>query len=394
LSRRRLLAGGAATLGGVAAGRLAGSPAAASTASESADIGGTIEPCWGAHQAGVATPVQSFATYVGFTVRPGVTRADLARLMKVWTDDIERLTQGSAALADAVPELAGLPARLTMTVAVGDGLFALPGMNPATKPRWLRPLPPFGVDRLQPRWSGGDLVVQIGADDPIAVSHARQVMTADAREFATAAWTQSGFHRAAGTTPAGATGRNLMGFIDGTANPAPGSADFDRAVWIDDGPDWLHGGTGMVLRRIRIDLDTWASVDRPSREQMMGRRLSDGAPLTGGFETDTPDLAATRDGMLAIPEFAHVRLAHSRHPDERIFRRPYNYDDGTSGGQTDAGLLFVAFAADIDRQFVPIQERLQKKDLLNLWTTPIGSSVVAVLPGFESGGWLGQRLFG
>ena len=390
--------GGAATLGAMTVARPtpigADESAVVSDTPPTEHVGTAIESCWGPHQAGVTTPLQSFASFVGFTLRTGVTRADLARLMKVWTDDIERLTQGLPALADVAPELAAVPARLTITVGVGPGLFTAAGMQDVPRPRWRRPLPRFNVDDLQRRWSGGDLVVQIGADDPITVSHARQVLTGDAKATANVDWVQPGFHRAVGTTPAGSTGRNLMGFIDGTVNPTPGTSDFDSVVWVDEGPDWIRGGSGMVLRRIRMNLDTWSGLDRTSREQMMGRRLSDGAPLTGGSEKDPPDLAATTNGLLTIPEFAHIRLAAPQNPEERIYRRPYNYDDGETNGRPDAGLLFVAFAGDVDRQFVPIQERLQDEDLLNVWTTPIGSSVAAVLPGFESGGWLGHALFG
>lgn len=386
ISRRRLLAAGAA-LGGVAV--TSGGTAAALVT----DPATTTEPCWGEHQAGVATALQAFATFVALRLRRDVGRGDLVRLMRLWTDDIERLTTGRPALADVAPELAGIPARLTVTVGLGPGVFELPGLA-AQRPDWLAPLPPFRVDRLQDRWNGGDLLLQLTADDPVTVSHAQRVLVGDAAPFAQVAWTQAGFQRAAGMTPAGATGRNLMGFLDGTVNPAPGSPDFDEVVW-SGSPDWLVGGTGMVLRRIRIDLGTWASVDRHTREQMMGRRPDTGAPLTGSVETDTPDFTARDErGLLTIPEFAHIRLAHGPAGRERILRRPYNYDDGTLGGRPDAGLLFAAYAADVRAQFVPIQRRLDDGDLLNTWTTPVGSAVFAIPPGFQEGGHVGETLLG
>jgi dye decolorizing peroxidase len=48
--------------------------------------------------------------------------------------------------------------------------------------------------------------------------------------------------------------------------------------------------------------------------------------------------------------------------------------------------------ADIDRQFVPVQRRLAELDLLNQWTTPVGSAVFAILPGCAEGGWLGESV--
>ena len=53
-------------------------------------------------------------------------------------------------------------------------------------------------------------------------------------------------------------------------------------VWATDGPEWFRGGTTVVVRRIRFDLDGWDALDRDDRELAIGRRLSDGAPLTGG----------------------------------------------------------------------------------------------------------------
>jgi dye decolorizing peroxidase len=44
-------------------------------------------------------------------------------------------------------------------------------------------------------------------------------------------------------------------------------------------------------------------------------------------------------------------------------------------------------------QFVPVQQRLADLDLLNEWTTPIGSTVFAMPPGTESGEFIGATLF-
>ena len=44
--------------------------------------------------------------------------------------------------------------------------------------------------------------------------------------------------------------------------------------------------------------------------------------------------------------------------------------------------------------FTPIQRRLDDLDLLNEWTTPIGSAVFAVPPGCDHGGYIGETLLG
>jgi len=88
-----------------------------------------------------------------------------------------------------------------------------------------------------------------------------------------------------------------------------------------------------------------------------------------------------------------VRRARSENTDERIFRRSYNYDDRPTGEAVSlSGLIFVSFQADVERQFVPIQTRLDQLDLLNEWTIPIGSAVFAVPPGCDETGFIGETL--
>src|SRR5690606_28413578 len=92
-------------------------------------------------------------------------------------------------------------------------------------------LPPFATDRLRPEWGQTDVVVQLCADDPVTLAHARRVLLRDARAFAVVRWTQEGFRRARGSEPAGTTMRNLMGQVDGTVNLAPTDRDHDRLLW-------------------------------------------------------------------------------------------------------------------------------------------------------------------
>ncbi|WP_084350810.1 Dyp-type peroxidase [Millisia brevis] len=396
-SRRQFLIGG--TVAAVGASGAIGLDYALRQNGEStsAESAGAAEPLngdrlvdfHGAHQAGIATAAQAHATFIGLDLHPEVDRAGLRRLMRILSDDAARLTRGSAALADSEPELAISPAGLTVTFGFGPGFVARTGRD---GPAWLRPLPAFSIDRLQPEWNDGDLLLQVASDDPITVAHAVRMLLKDARSFAGVRWTQQGFRHAHGTVAPGTTMRNLFGQVDGTTNPTPGTDTFDRVVWATDG--WLAGGTGIVIRRTAMDLDTWDRLDRGGREQSVGRRLDTGAPLTGAAEHDEPDFTATTAiGFPVIPEFSHMRRARSDNPDEVIFRRAYNYDLPPSGGAvSDSGLIFVAYQADVDAQFVPIQRRLDELDLLNEWTTPIGSAVFAVPPGCAPDGYIGETL--
>jgi len=389
MSRRGLLAGGAAAVGGLAAagGYLTGRGTAPGEAEADAAEQPRTVPFHGVHQAGIVTPPQTHGVFAAFDLRPRTTREALGRLMRLLTDDARRLTEGRAGLADAQPELADLPARLTVTFGFGPALFDKVGL---AHRRPLTDLPKFKVDRLEERWSGGDLLVQLCGEDAVTLAHALRLIVKDARDFATVRWVQRGFRRSPQSQPPGETQRNLMGQLDGTVQPA----DPDAAVWVSGDPDWLKGGTYMVLRRIRMDLEKWDAADEAAKEFSVGRRLADGAPLTGGREKDEPDFEAKdAAGFPVIDDNAHIRLARIEDPALRMLRRGYNYEEGVSGdGVVDSGLLFVSYQADLARQFIPVQERLAESDLLNEWTVPIGSAVFALPPGCAEDGWVGETL--
>ena len=213
--------------------------------------------------------------------------------------------------------------------------------------------------------------------------------------FANVRWTQSGFAHTPGMVPAGLTHRNLMGQIDGTANPKLGSEDFSDVVWIKEGPEWAIGGTQLVFRRIAMQLDTWDQLGVPAKEEVIGRRLDNGAPLTGAAESDVPDLAARHpNGLKVIPDFAHIRRAAPAQEGERIFRRPFSYQNGISAtGSLDVGLLWAAYQVNMERQFIPIQKRLDELDLLNQWTVPIGSAEFVIPGGVSEGSVIAEGLF-
>lgn len=389
-SRRQFLLGGA--VAGLGAAAAIGADVVITRTGQETPAslnGASAVDFYGAHQAGIEVAPQAHSTLVALDLLDGVDRSALRRMMRVVTDDAARMAEGRAALADMEPELAVVPARLTVTFGFGPGLVARAG---GAAPSWLRPLPPFGVDRLDPAWSGGDLLVQVSSDDPLTVAHATRMLLKDLRTFARPRWTQTGFRRAHGSEADGTTMRNLFGQVDGTVNAAPGTDDFDELVWAREG--WIAGGTSMVVRRIHMDLDRWDRLDRSGREQAVGRTLATGAPLTGVNERDEPDFAAnTPIGFPVIPEFSHLRRARSDDRTQRIVRRGYNYDEGPAAESvSDSGLIFIAYQADVDRQFVPLQRRLDELDLLNQWTTPIGSAVFAIPPGCQPGGYIGETL--
>jgi dye decolorizing peroxidase len=391
-NRRTVLGGG--LLGLAAAGAGAGlvsrdhepAPSAAR-----ADLPGDLAySFYGKRQRGVVEPPQPWSTLVALDLREGADRSDVQRLMRIWTDDIARLMSGEAPLTDQEPELAARTAGLTVTVGWGPGLFEKAGLHDP-RPSWAAALPPFDHDDLDPAYTGGDLALQISAHSPVTVAHARRQLTTGAASLTVPRWVQQGYREP--MERHGWSMRNLFGQVDGTVQPDPTARD-PSLVWIDaEGPPGWQNGTSMVVRRIAMDLDAWDQADRTAREHAVGRRLSDGAPVTGGRVESDVDLRATTDsGLPVVNPDAHVARAASRNVREQFLRRPYSYSDAGPGGQVDSGLVFVAYQADPVRQFVPVQRRLDEADLLNLWTRAVGSAVFAVPPGCEPGQYLGQAL--
>ena len=396
VSRRGFLAGTAATAAaGVvgAAGGAAASDAIAKSHLETFAAERAV-PFRGEHQMGIELEMQSVTNMVALDIKAEVDRAAMLRWMRLITDDIERLSQGQPVLADPTPQLMIGPARFTAYVGFGHSLLRKLGLE-SQLPDGMVELPNFAVDALEDRYSGGDVLIHIAADDPIVLAHGTRSLVRDSMPFASVRWVQSGFAHTPGMVPSGMTHRNLMGQIDGTANPKIQTEDFDSVVWVDSGPEWIQGGTLLVFRRIAMQLDSWDQLGTASKEEVIGRRLSDGAPLTGEREEDVPDLAARHpNGLKVIPDFAHIRRAAPAAAGERIFRRPFSYENGFSeNGSLDVGLLWSAYQRDISAQYLPIQQRLDELDLLNKWTVPTGSAVFGISRGVQGSEVIGEALF-
>lgn len=382
VSRRGLFGAGAGAVAGVGLAASMGL-ARPSTSSAQPQVSGRSHSPYGEHQPGITTPVPAAGRLIAFDLLPDVDAAALGRLMRVWTTDIVALTEGRPAAGDTLPDMAQPGVSMTVLVGLGPGVFELDGLR-AKLPAGFQEIPPMRHDRLTDDYSGGDLLLWISADDFTSVAYAARRLVHDAEPWATTRWAQQGSWRGIGGDGQPATGRNLFGQVDGTANPK--DAELDAAVWSRDG--WLTGGTQLVIRRIEMDLPEWDSLIRHQQELTIGRDLATGAPLTGGDEHTPMDLEATADGAHVIPLDAHARLAHpSQNRGRTMFRRSLNYDDTTS-----VGLIFGAFQAEIAKQFIPVQRMLDDFDALNEWTTAVGSAVFVIPPGFREGEYIAQGL--
>ncbi|WP_019939283.1 iron uptake transporter deferrochelatase/peroxidase subunit [Bordetella sp. FB-8] len=413
--RSFLKAGGAAA---VSAGALGARAVQARETTAAARMSQSVEPFYGEHQGGIITPQQSHAYVAALDLRTE-KREDIIALLKTWTDMAARLTRGEPAAALKEPgdkpaadsgEALGLGAsNLTLTLGFGPGIFT--GNNGKDRyglarhrPPQLVDLPHFNGDQLLPAKTGGDLFIQGCANDAQVAFHAVRQLVRAAYGCAQMRWGQAGFLCA----PQGETPRNLMGFKDGTGNPrAQDAAQMKKFVWAtEESPVWMRGGTYTVVRRIRITLEHWDQMERGFQESVIGRHKYSGAPLGGKHEMDPIDLdAVDKDGNSIIPDNCHVRLSNQAlNNGAQILRRAYSYNEGTDfyierwppwrqDTEYDAGLIFIAHQSDPRTGFIPINDRLSKFDMMNQFTTHVGSALFACPPGVKPGSYIGAQLF-
>ncbi|MFF1821754.1 iron uptake transporter deferrochelatase/peroxidase subunit [Kribbella sp. NPDC058245] len=409
ISRRGLFgAAGAAVATGVAG--YAAHSVLSGAESQAADTNGPVQ-FYGPHQAGITTAVQDRLHFAAFDVTT-TKREDVIALLKEWTAAAALLTAGrdigqygavngpGEAPPEDTGEAVGLPpARLTLTIGFGASLFDKRFGLADKRPAALVDLPHFIGDDLDPNRSGGDIAVQACSDDPQVAVHAIRNLARIGFGRVAIRYSQLGFGRTSSTSRAQTTPRNLFGFKDGTNNlKSEDPAKLEQHVWVQpgDGADWMNGGSYLVSRRIRMNIEIWDRTSLGEQETIIGRGKGTGAPLGKAEEFDAIDFNAKgSDGEPKVPVDSHVRLAHPQFNNgAELLRRGYNFVDGSDGlGRLDAGLFFLAYQRDPRKQFIPIQKQLARSDTMNEYIHHVGSGIFACPGGVTPGSYWGEKLF-
>jgi deferrochelatase/peroxidase EfeB len=362
----------------------------------------------GAHQAGILIAPRDHAILVAFDVIASDTArfVDGLRLLSAKSRELSQGTSFGIGEIDDPPTDSGTlgptiaPDALTVTIGLGASLFDDRFGLADRKPAHLTAMTAFPNDRLDPARTGGDVLVQINANQRDTAVHTLRELLRLARDVFAVRWTLDGFQSADRGPSPKSSKRNLFGFRDGTSNPdVKDAAAMDRLVWVDGQgaePAWTAGGTYQVVRAIRMHAEFWDRVGLREQENMIGRRRDTGAPIGGTDEFQDPRFDLDPKGD-RIPLDAHIRLANPRTPktdDERILRRSFNYHRGfDDAGQLDQGLIFLAYNRDPTKQFNVIQQRLQDEPMVD-YVTPVGGGYFFVPRGTTGPtDWVGSGLF-
>lgn len=352
----------------------------------------------GLHQAGVLTPEQKNASFIAFNVT--TTKFDeLQTVFSLLSQRIAYLTQQQQAPSLAndkmPPAESGIlgthlqPDSLTITVALGDSLFdSRFGLN-KIKPKQLVEMTSFPNDRLEKKWCGGDILLQICANSQESVIYALRDILRHISPYSFPLWKIDGFLPARDIDNRN-TPINLFGFKDGTGNaPTDDSELMNELIWVTSGskePSWCDGGTYQAVRLIRFNLEFWDRTPLEDQENDFGRHKVTGAPMGMKQEHDDPAFDKDPHGDRVLFD-SHMRRAEPRNPERytaKLRRRSYSYSLGlTDAGALDMGLIFVSYQRNLKTGFIDTQKRLNGEPL-ERYIKPFGGGYYFVLPGMQS----------
>ncbi|OHE77444.1 MAG: hypothetical protein A2107_14475 [Verrucomicrobia bacterium GWF2_62_7] len=389
------------------------------------------EPFWGEHQGGIVTPPQHHLYFAAFDLVT-TKRDDVRKLLQAWTAAAARMSAGETAqplenglklavmpaatdapkgddsyeapdpstiAADTGETIGVSPSRLSLTFGFGAGLFFKDGKDrfglASRRPEALVDLPKFTGDQLVEGHTGGDLSVQACAEDPQVAFHAVRQLARIAEGVAQLRWVQTGYRPSTGE-------RHLLGFSNGKGNPSVDDPEaMAKSVWGgDEGPDWMRGGSYVVVRRIRFALEHWDHMSVAYQEKALGQLKHPGVPMSKTNKFDSLEMDAADDEERP-PSHLRIVVPHSK----SILRRSYSYNDGVNftaerwppwrqGLFYDAGMFFICYQRDPRTGFIQINDKLSKFDfMLNQFWTHVGGGLFACPRGAEKGGFIGQRLF-
>jgi putative iron-dependent peroxidase len=180
--------------------------------------------------------------------------------------DLARVRDALGAIGDLVKNVGfrDLEGRLSCVVGIGSALWDR--LSPRRRPRDLHAFAPISGPVHTAPSTPGDLLFHLRAErDDMTFELARQLLDVlgDAVEVVDET---SGFRYF--------DSRDLLGFVDGTANPR-GAELPDATIVTEDADPAFAGGSYVVVQKYLHDLAAWATLSTEEQEAIVGRTKID-----------------------------------------------------------------------------------------------------------------------
>jgi porphyrinogen peroxidase len=290
----------------------------------------------------VEAPLSRAAVFLVLTAAGG--DADLARIREVL-----------GAIGDLAKNVGfrDLGGRLSCVVGIGSALWDR--LSPGRRPRDLHPFVAVeGPVHVAPS-TPGDLLFHIRAEREDMTFELERQLLDRIGDAARVADETTGFRYF--------DARDLLGFVDGTANPT-GAELPDAALISEDADPDFAGGSYVVVQKYLHDMAGWAALSTEEQEAIIGRTKID------NIELDDDDAPRKSHKTLAtIEDDAGGELAILR--DNMPFGRP---------GAGEFGTYFIGYAARVwviermlERMFVGVPPGAYDR-LLDFSTAVTGST--------------------
>jgi putative iron-dependent peroxidase len=179
-----------------------------------------------------------------------------------------------------------LGGRLSCVVGVGRALWDR--LSPDVRPNDLREFQAIRGAHIAPS-TPGDLLVHIRAERYDLCFELERMLLDALGDAATVVDEVSGFRYF--------DSRDLLGFVDGTANPE--GAEIAGAALVGDEDPRFAGGSYVVVQRYLHDTKAWAALSTEEQQRIIGRTKADNIELDGATEArpSHKSLATVDDGQ-------------------------------------------------------------------------------------------------
>jgi porphyrinogen peroxidase len=258
----------------------------------------------------VEAPLSRAAVFLVMTA--GASDADLARIRELL-----------GAVGDLVKNVGfrDLGGRLSCVVGIGSALWDR--LSPGRRPTQLRPFATIqGPVHAAPS-TPGDLLFHLRAErEDMTFELERQILdlVGDAAEVVDET---TGFRYF--------DARDLLGFVDGTANPTGAELPDAALIGADAEPEFA-GGSYVVVQKYLHDMAGWAALSTEEQEAIMGRTKVDNVEID-----DAEAQRKSHKSLATIEDGDGGELAILR--DNMPFGRP---------GAGEFGTYFIGYASDPD----------------------------------------------